>query len=104
MAPFREIQLSKFLYPNASSRFALLVLNEHLDYFPLQPLVQLWLHASWRICADGGANQVYDHLSSEPELQRRLIPNLILGDLDSLRTDVADFYRILVGYLLLYSC
>lgn len=43
------------------------------------------------VCADGGANRLFDSLPSD---RRSLfIPQYIKGDLDSLREDVSSFYR-----------
>lgn len=39
---------------------------------------------SFLICADGGANTAYNY---------KLTPDLIIGDLDSIRKDVYDFYK-----------
>ena len=49
-----------------------------------------WDQSSMRICADGAANRLHDSLtSSEREF---MLPDLITGDLDSLRDDVAQYY------------
>lgn len=54
--------------------------------------------ATTRICADGGANRLYDQIADmlpglDPELARSsFLPDLIKGDLDSVRPDVQDFY------------
>ena len=46
--------------------------------------------ADYRVCADGGANRLFDHL---PTTQRgAYLPDCIMGDLDSLRPEVTDFY------------
>ncbi|KAG5191798.1 thiamine pyrophosphokinase [Tribonema minus] len=50
-----------------------------------------WHSASLRLCADGGANSLYDSLG---EQNRSLfLPDMVVGDLDSLRPEVADYYR-----------
>ncbi|CAI5738161.1 unnamed protein product [Peronospora destructor] len=51
----------------------------------------LWAHASLTVCADGGANRLYDR-SVEIQAQDIVIPHYIKGDLDSLRDDVREFY------------
>lgn len=67
-------------------RFALLVMNGDTDeFFP-----QLWHNAAVRILADGGANRVYD---SVPEARDRLLPDAVIGDMDSARTDVLHHYQ-----------
>jgi thiamine pyrophosphokinase len=43
--------------------------------------------ASIRVCADGGANRLFDATSGTG-----YVPNLIRGDLDSVRADVKDCY------------
>lgn len=56
------------------------------------------LTATTRICADGGANRLYDQLPAmlpgvDPSVARDShLPDLIKGDLDSVRQDVTDFY------------
>jgi thiamine pyrophosphokinase len=56
------IHSSSFLLPcdetSTGTRYALVVLNQSLPRFT--PL--LWEHAKLRLCADGGANRIYDEL------------------------------------------
>ncbi|KAF8015095.1 hypothetical protein BT93_H0786 [Corymbia citriodora subsp. variegata] len=75
--------------------YALIVLNQRLPRFA--PL--LWQHAQVRMCADGGANRVYDEMpdlfphEDASVIRNRYIPEVIKGDMDSIRTEVMDFYR-----------
>ncbi|XP_068660234.1 thiamine pyrophosphokinase 1-like isoform X2 [Aristolochia californica] len=56
------------------------------------------LAAQLRLCADGGANRVYDEMpeilrdEDESEVRRRFKPDVIKGDMDSIRSDVKEFY------------
>ena len=76
---------------------ALIILNTEIasyDYFR-----RLYDHASFRICADGGANRLHDLLVKQyPTLQytdaiRKAPPSLVHGDLDSLSDVVRRRYE-----------
>ncbi|KAH9786372.1 Thiamine pyrophosphokinase 1 [Citrus sinensis] len=85
---------SSFLLPSTptdsrpSLTYALVVLNQRLPRFA--PL--LWQH---------GANRVYDELpqlfphEDPSDIRRRYKPDLIKGDMDSIRKEVMDFYASL---------
>ncbi|KAI3805920.1 hypothetical protein L1987_21808 [Smallanthus sonchifolius] len=96
---------SRFLLPPTTTgtgngslppAYALIILNQRLPRF--SPL--LWEHAKTRMCADGGANRLFDNM---PELfpnehdvsviRKRYKPDLIKGDMDSIRPGVLNFYR-----------
>ncbi|KAF9223928.1 thiamine pyrophosphokinase [Gyrodon lividus] len=75
-------------------RRALIILNQP---FPLHLLETLWAACSWRCCADGGGNRLHDLLGDtqtkdRQQLRKLYIPDLIKGDLDSLRQDVREYY------------
>ena len=78
-----------FLSSPSTLRLALIVLNPH----PLAGdlFTHLWGQASVRICADGSANKLHD--STPAERRGNLLPDVICGDLDSLREDVSRFYE-----------
>ena len=44
------------------------------------------------VCADGGSNRLYDALSDDNE-RTKYKPQVIVGDLDSMRPDVRQFYE-----------
>ncbi|KAL3685814.1 hypothetical protein R1sor_003836 [Riccia sorocarpa] len=75
--------------------FVLVVLNHDIPKF----VPVLWNQARLRICADGGANRLYDELPSmlteeQPEeVRQRYRPDVIKGDLDSIRPTVREFYK-----------
>ncbi|KAL9385000.1 hypothetical protein Peur_022010 [Populus x canadensis] len=89
---------STFLLPSnhhsSSVTYALVVLNRPLPRFT--PL--LWNHAQVRVCADGGANRVFDEMpllfpsDDALDVRQRYKPDIIKGDMDSVRTEVLDFY------------
>lgn len=72
----------------------LIVLNYHLPSFA--PV--LWQQVRLRVCSDGGANRLFDDLpdllphEDKESVRRRYKPDVIIGDLDSLRPDVREFY------------
>lgn len=86
----------------------LLILNQPITGFAF--FSRLWKHAGYRICADGGANRLYDMFNGATEAHREdyvrkkrrsatiaqtydcQLPDCIHGDLDSLRDDVRDYY------------
>ena len=113
MAPERKAWNVKFLHGNeftAECRYGLVVLNQP---FSLALLRRLWASTQWHCCADGGANRLYDTFPDERDRARsaplpiatrtkltilgcRYLPDLIKGDLDSLRADVREYYAALV--------
>lgn len=57
---------------------------------------RMWEGAAIRVCADGAANRLHDSFDGElPGERERFIPDVIVGDLDSLRPDVSAFYSAL---------
>ncbi|XP_003744023.1 thiamin pyrophosphokinase 1 [Galendromus occidentalis] len=65
---------------------ALLVLNQPLNGPQCELLSKLWPHATLRVTVDGGSNRLFESL---PELT----PDLITGDLDSIRDDVRETFE-----------
>ncbi|KAF7330507.1 TPK-B1-binding domain-containing protein [Mycena venus] len=81
----------EFLQPQDASESgsdrALIILNQP---FSEELFYRLWTSSQWHCCADGGANRLFDILAAA---QRPLfLPDLIKGDLDSIRDDVKEFY------------
>jgi len=77
-----------------STMLVLVLLNYHLPRF--SPI--LWDQASLHVCADGGANRLYDELplwfpDDDPaDVRQRHKPDVIKGDLDSIRPEVKEYY------------
>nr|XP_027126672.1 thiamine pyrophosphokinase 1-like [Coffea arabica] len=103
------IHSSNFLLPNPAAaaaadningltsrprKYALIILNQRLPR--MTPL--LWSHAQLRVCADGGANRLFDELpkffpqDDAVAVRKKYKPDVIKGDMDSVRTEVVDFY------------
>lgn len=77
---------------------ALVILNAQGDGEGKSLLRHLWERATLRVCADGGANRLHDSFGGaevgDPSAERaRFVPDIIVGDLDSLRPEVARFYE-----------
>ncbi|KAJ3218747.1 hypothetical protein HDU67_004267 [Dinochytrium kinnereticum] len=68
---------------------ALIMLNQPLG--ALSWLERMWMATSIHLCADGGANRLFD-LCGDDETRRRFLPDRILGDLDSLRNEVKNVH------------
>ncbi|KAI8801933.1 hypothetical protein BJ742DRAFT_835008 [Cladochytrium replicatum] len=75
---------------NGATERALIILNQPLG--KTATFERLWNNTSMRICADGGANRLFDAFSSDVD-RERFLPYQIRGDLDSLRPDVAEWYK-----------
>ncbi|KAF2837190.1 thiamine pyrophosphokinase-like protein 1 [Patellaria atrata CBS 101060] len=70
----------------------IIILNQPIKRFDI--LKRIWNHARFRLCVDGGANRLYDLLTGPlHELRERFLPDIVCGDLDSLRHDVRQYYE-----------
>ncbi|KAH8551391.1 thiamine pyrophosphokinase [Umbelopsis sp. PMI_123] len=88
----RQWRPSDVLSPAKPLRsYALIILNQKLNRMDV--FKKLWSGASYRFCADGGANRLYDAFVDDLELREKYLPHAIHGDLDSLRKDVRDYYQ-----------
>ena len=68
----------------------LIILNTKIEDTPhFNNLIE---NSNYIICADGGANRLYDYLK-EKGTEKEIIPQGIIGDGDSVRKDVLNFYN-----------
>jgi len=87
---------TSFLTSLSQLNIALVILNvEHTqgDSAPrgaAARFAHLWRQSSLRLCADGAANRLHDSMSDAQRPQ--MLPDIVMGDLDSLRDDVASYY------------
>ena len=58
----------------------------------LNVLQSVLSRSMFRVCADGGANVLYDNVVSHTDELITFIPNAIVGDLDSIRPEVRAHY------------
>ena len=79
-----------------------IMLNSEALQAEVSALIRLWDGFDLTICADGGANRLYDGLRAlgysnnaykGKDIHEKYIPTHIKGDLDSLRPDVEAFYN-----------
>ncbi|KAJ5134283.1 transcriptional regulator family: Fungal Specific TF [Penicillium atrosanguineum] len=78
-----------FRVTGSPSPYALLILNQPINESAFGVLSE---HASYIICADGGANRLYDMMKKHAKEATEL-PDRIVGDLDSLRPLVRQYYE-----------
>ncbi|KAF7161267.1 hypothetical protein CNMCM5623_006884 [Aspergillus felis] len=78
----------------AIAPFALLVLNQPINEraFAVLKKHANSFQACFTICADGGANRFYDMMHKQGRESQEL-PNIIIGDLDSIRPSVRSHYE-----------
>lgn len=70
--------------------FALIILNQPLD----SPLfLNIRSRASFTICADGGFNRLLDYAKTSESPLEALLPQLIIGDLDSISNEALDLAK-----------
>ncbi|PWY96310.1 thiamine pyrophosphokinase [Aspergillus sclerotioniger CBS 115572] len=74
---------------NPPTPFALLILNHPINEKAYDVLQK---HALITVCADGGANHIYDMMKARGR-ESLDHPNVIIGDLDSIRPSVRTHYE-----------
>jgi thiamine pyrophosphokinase len=79
--------------PVAYKGFALIVLNQPLED-QASFYSQVWRNAVYHVGADGGANFVHDLNETSMDDRNILSLDTIIGDLDSLRPDVRQYWHL----------
>ncbi|ERT01187.1 thiamine pyrophosphokinase [Sporothrix schenckii 1099-18] len=74
---------------SATNPYAAVILNQPLT--SLGPVQRIWRRAQFRVAADGGANQLHDVAETAGQDFKNL--DVIIGDLDSLRADVQQYFE-----------
>ncbi|OQE23257.1 hypothetical protein PENSTE_c009G04598 [Penicillium steckii] len=80
---------SQFFRSGDVSTYALLVLNQPINENAFGVLCD---HASYIICADGGANRLYEMMKQHGK-ESTILPDRIVGDLDSLNPTIRQHYE-----------
>ena len=88
-----KVHCNDFLYSQAPliSANHLIILNS--ESFNAKIAFDVWNSCGVKICADGGANRLYDSFFANTDERSLYIPKYIVGDLDSVREEVVDYYR-----------
>ncbi len=86
------LQRSKIGGNDTASPLALVILNTRDDVDSDSLLRRLWNRARVKVCADGGANRLYDRCETTRE-RETYVPDAIVGDLDSIRDEVRTYYE-----------
>ncbi|KAJ5354130.1 thiamine pyrophosphokinase eukaryotic [Penicillium brevicompactum] len=73
----------------SSSPYALLILHQPINEKAFDVLRK---HACFIICADGGANRLYD-MTKAVGTESKHLPDVVMGDLDSIRPAVREHYE-----------
>nr|XP_019010453.1 thiamine pyrophosphokinase [Kwoniella pini CBS 10737]OCF49234.1 thiamine pyrophosphokinase [Kwoniella pini CBS 10737] len=76
---------AELLRGESSKPYSLIIVNQPIRQ---DLLAKAWKAASLRLCADGGANRLYDI-----DQGKGYLPEIIKGDFDSIREDVKEYYR-----------
>ncbi|OCF31577.1 thiamine pyrophosphokinase [Kwoniella heveanensis BCC8398] len=77
-------ECDELLRGEASKKYGLIIVNQPIRRDLLD---RAWKAAEVRLCADGGANRLY-----KVDEQQAYLPDMIKGDLDSIRDDVRTHY------------
>ncbi|GCE97822.1 hypothetical protein ZYGM_002225 [Zygosaccharomyces mellis] len=85
------INVEQYLSPLSGKPSALLILNQKIDI--AEVFLEIWHHYKLKVCADGGANRLYELFGDDESARSRYLPDYIVGDLDSLDVEVEKYYK-----------
>lgn len=86
-----KLDLKGCIQPANKARSVLLILNQRINVSTL--FLKLWGQVKLRVCADGGANRLYEFFKDDRLARARYLPDYIIGDFDSLKPEVEQYYR-----------
>lgn len=77
-----------------NTKTALVVVNgrELLDEGEVGWIKRAWSSFDTKVCADGGSNRLHDSIKTDQD-RGTMLPDHIIGDLDSARDEVLSYYR-----------
>lgn len=87
----RTVNLEDYVNPPKSEKAALLILNQAIGTPNL--FLKLWNKYPLRVCADGGANRLYELFEKNEDARSKYLPDYIIGDFDSLKPHVGEYYQ-----------
>lgn len=85
------VDLQECLNPPKSSQSVLLILNQEINI--TQIFLKLWNNYDLRVCADGGANRLYNFFKDNDSERAKYLPDYIVGDFDSLKVETEEYYK-----------
>ncbi|KAI8319939.1 thiamine pyrophosphokinase [Martensiomyces pterosporus] len=75
-----------------SKELALVILNQPIPHANTPLFSELWSRATYHICVDGGGNQLYN-FGMQAGVLEKYIPDVVVGDLDSLEEVPRKYYQ-----------
>ncbi|QLL30682.1 hypothetical protein HG536_0A04970 [Torulaspora globosa] len=86
-----RLDLKGCIKPASRTRSVLLILNQKINIPSV--FLKLWGLFKLKVCADGGANRLYDFFDGNEPARAYYLPDYIIGDFDSLKPEVEQYYR-----------
>lgn len=79
--------IKPFKFTKDTSKSSLTILNQSIENIDIH---EIWNNTTLHICADGGANRLYEYGGDK---RSEFIPDFIVGDLDLITDEVKDYYK-----------